>query len=72
MSIDEACLIIQEAITVGNKSYGPNTFALELSSIDKEDAPAGHWYRADLGYMVTGDWENTIQEALIALAKRVK
>lgn len=73
MNLQEAIKIIQDTITEKNKE-GDNWYSLAFDSQPQlqDDGSYKEWYRADCLYMVTGDFKYSIDEALIALAKRLK
>lgn len=72
MDIQTACKIIESTISEKNKN-GDNWYSLSLSSQpdEQEDGTFKEIYRADCMYMVSGDFKDTITEALISLAKRL-
>jgi hypothetical protein len=73
MNIETACEIIESIISEKNKN-GDNWYSLQLSSQpnEQEDGTFKEIYRADCMYMVSGTFKNTITEALIDLAKKLK
>lgn len=73
MTLEQACKTIEDKINLEHKN-GCNHYRLSFDSQpnEQEDGTYREWFRADLLYMITGDFEYTISEALIALAKRIE
>lgn len=69
MNIFEATKIISDYL---KNAKGDPSYNLDLSSQQAHLEEPVHWFRADIGYLISGDWEYTIEEALIALARRIK